>query len=108
MSAMQLKEAVERSIQLQLAGLNDIEPGFSQAVRAFYQGKIECDSEMSSHALAWITGSRSLSAQSLRAIGVKGYLEPHTVFQRVQGFETDNRLTHAYKTFMQQWGDNSF
>lgn len=79
-----LKEAVERSIQSQLAGLNDIEPGFSQAVRAFYQGKIEGNSEMSSHALAWITGSRSLSAQSLRAIGVKGYLEPHTVFQRVR------------------------
>lgn len=81
---LKLKEIVERSIESHLANLNDMEPGFSQAVRSFYKGKIEGDQELVSNSIAWITGSRSLSGQALRNIGVKGYLEAHLVFQRMR------------------------
>jgi hypothetical protein len=79
-----LSKAVQKSIEVELASFNDIEPGFSQALRAFYEGKIEGDIELVSNAVAWITGSRSLSAQALRDIGVKGYLESNNVFPRMR------------------------
>jgi hypothetical protein len=79
-----LLNAVEKSIEVELSNLNDIEPGFSQALRAFYEGKIKGNIELSSNAAAWITGSRSLSAQALREIGVKGYLEAGNVFPRMR------------------------
>jgi hypothetical protein len=80
----QLSKIVEKSIETKLSGLNDIEPGFSQALRAFYDGKVNGDMELVSNAVAWITGSRSLSAQALRDIGVKGYLEASNVFPRMR------------------------
>jgi len=79
-----LNPKVQKSIEVELANLNDIESGFSQALRAFYEGKIKGDMEMVSNAVAWITGSRSLSSQALRDIGVKGYLEANNVFPRMR------------------------
>jgi hypothetical protein len=79
-----LTKAVEKSIEVEFANFNDIEPGFSQALRAFYDGKVKGDMELVSNAVAWITGSRSLSAQALRDIGVKGYLEASNVFSRMR------------------------
>lgn len=79
-----LKLAVERTIEVELANLSGIEPGFSQALRAFYEGKVSGDLELTANAVAWITGSRSLSAQALRDIGVKGYLEASNVFARMR------------------------
>lgn len=79
-----LSAIVEKSIEGELASLNDIEPGFPQALRAFYQGKVKGDMELVSNAVAWITGSRALSSQALREIGVKGYLEASNVFQRLR------------------------
>jgi hypothetical protein len=79
-----LSKAVQKSIEIDLANFDDIEPGFSKALRAFYEGKAEGDMELVSNAVAWITGSRSLSAQALRDIGVKGYLESNNVFPRMR------------------------
>jgi hypothetical protein len=80
----QLSEVVEKSIEVELANLNDIEPGFSQALRSFYKGKVKGNVELVTNAVAWITGSRALPVQVLREIGVKGYLEPSTVFPRIR------------------------
>jgi hypothetical protein len=79
-----LIKVVEKSIEIELANFNDIEPGFSQALRAFYDGKVKGDTELVSNAVAWIMGSRSLSSQALRDIGVKGYLEANNVFPRMR------------------------
>jgi hypothetical protein len=80
----ELNAAVQKSIEVELANFNDIEPGFSKALRAFYEGKTEGNMELVSNAVGWIMGSRSLSAQALRDIGVKGYLEPNNVFPRMR------------------------
>lgn len=80
----ELNIKVQKSIEVELANLNDIEPGFSQALRSFYAGKMTGDMELVSNVVAWITGSRSLSAQALRDIGVKGYLESNNVFARMR------------------------
>ena len=79
-----LTDLVQNSIEIELASMNEIEAGFSQAVRGFYDAKIAGDSEKASNALAWITGSRALSAQALRDLGVKGNLEAHNVFSRMR------------------------
>lgn len=79
-----LIKTVEKSIEVEFANFNDIEPGFSQALRAFYDGKVNGDMELVSNAVAWIMGSRSLSSQALKDIGVKGYLEANNVFQRIR------------------------
>lgn len=79
-----LNVAVQKSIEAELANFNDIEPGFSKALRAFYEGKTEGNMELISSAVAWIMGSKSLSAQALRDIGVKGYLESNNVFPRMR------------------------
>jgi hypothetical protein len=75
---------VEKSIEIEFANFNDIEPGFSQALRAFYDGKVTGNMELVSNAVAWIMGSKSLSSQALRDIGVKGYLEANNVFPRMR------------------------
>jgi hypothetical protein len=79
-----LINTVEKSIEVELANFNDIEPGFAQALRAFYDGKVNGDMELVSNAVAWIMGSRSLSSQALRDIGVKGTLEANNVFPRMR------------------------
>lgn len=83
-NAHELSKAVQKSIEAGLAGFDGIEPGFSKVLRAFYEGKVEEDMELVSNAVAWITGSKSLSAQALRDIGVKGYLEANNVFPRMR------------------------
>jgi hypothetical protein len=82
--ADRLEELVERQIELEVAKLNDVESGFSQALRSFYRGKSTGDLELVTNTVAWLNGSRSLSAQALRLIGVKGYLEPNNVFPRMR------------------------
>lgn len=79
-----LNQIVDRTIESELASLNDIEPGFPQALRTFYEGKVSGNMELVSNAVSWITGSRSLSAQALREIGVKGNLEANNVFPRMR------------------------
>jgi hypothetical protein len=79
-----LTKAVQKSIEIEFTNFDDIEPGFSKALRAFYEGKSDGNMELISNAVAWITGSRSLSAQALRDIGVKGYLESNNVFPRMR------------------------
>jgi len=79
-----LSKIVEKAIEVELANLNDIEPGFPQALRAFYKGKVNGNMELVSNAVAWITGSRALSSQALRDIGVKGYLDANNVFPRMR------------------------
>ncbi len=79
-----LSQIVQKSIEVEFANLNDIESSFSQALRAFYEGKVKGDMELASNAVAWITGSRSLSSQALRDIGVKGFLEANNVFPRMR------------------------
>ncbi|SEM99419.1 P-loop protein of unknown function [Chitinophaga rupis] len=79
-----LSRIVENSIEVELANLSDIEPGFSQALRAFYKGKAMGNMELVSNAVAWIMGSKSLSSQALRDIGVRGYLEANNVFPRMR------------------------
>lgn len=79
-----LIKIVEKSIEVELASFNDIESGFSQALRAFYDGKVTGNMELVSNAVAWIMGSKSLSSQALRDIGVKGYLEANNVFARMR------------------------
>jgi predicted transposase YbfD/YdcC len=79
-----LSKIVQKSIDVELANLNDIESGFTQVLRAFYEGKSTGNLELVSNAVAWITGSRSLSAQALRDLGVRGYLEPNNVFPRMR------------------------
>lgn len=77
-------DLVGKRIESELSALNDIEPGIPQALRSFYKGKVEGNQKLAADSLAWITGSRSLSAQTLREIGVKGYLEAHNVFERMR------------------------
>lgn len=79
-----IESIVERQIENEFANFNDIEPGFSQALRSFYKGKVSGNAMLASNAMAWITGSRSLSAQALREIGVKGVLEENNVFHRMR------------------------
>lgn len=82
--ANKLEELVEKQIELEVAKLNDVESGFSQALRSFYRGKSTGNIELVTNTVAWLNGSRSLSTQALRSIGVKGYLEPNNVFPRMR------------------------
>lgn len=79
-----IRAIVEKNIESQLSKLNDIEPGFGQALRSFYRAKFENNPLAASNVVSWLTGSRSLSLQTLREIGVKGYLEANNVFPRMR------------------------
>jgi hypothetical protein len=79
-----LAPIVEKRVEAELANLTDIDPGFAPALRAFYKARLEGDQETASIAIAWLHGSRSMSGQSLREIGVKGYLEANQVFPRLR------------------------
>ncbi|HEX5554894.1 MAG TPA: BREX system ATP-binding domain-containing protein, partial [Chitinophagaceae bacterium] len=80
----ELNRIVKKSIEIELANLNDIEPGFPQALRSFYEGKVSGNTELVTEAVSWITGSKALSFQALKDIGVKGYLEANNVFPRMR------------------------
>jgi len=79
-----LAPIVEKRLESELANLNDIDPGFAPAIRSFYKARIAGDQETASSAISWLNGSRSLSSQALREIGVKGYLEANQVFPRIR------------------------
>jgi hypothetical protein len=80
----EVRVIVEKNIDSQLSKLNDIEPAFGHALRTFYKAKFENNPLVASNVVSWITGSRSLSLQTLREIGVKGYLEANNVFPRMR------------------------
>jgi len=79
-----LASIVEQRVENELSHLSGIEDSFAPALRAFYKAKFNRDEKTATNAVAWITGSRSISAQSLREIGVKGYLEANNVFPRMR------------------------
>jgi hypothetical protein len=79
-----ITEIVEKRVESELSNISDIDPGFAPALRSFYQAKFSGDQKKASNAVAWLTGSRSMSGQSLREIGVKGYLEANNVFSRIR------------------------
>jgi hypothetical protein len=78
-----LSEIVEQRVESELAYLSDIDPGFSPALRAFYRAKNTNNPVLASTAIAWLSGSRSMSGKMLNDIGVRGYLESNQVFPRI-------------------------
>lgn len=80
----ELLPLVEKRIQSDLAPIANIEPCFSPALRSFYRARVNGDQQMVSNAIAWMSGSRSVPAESLKEIGVKGYLEANQVFSRMR------------------------
>ncbi|HAB51672.1 MAG: hypothetical protein A2315_17610 [Ignavibacteria bacterium RIFOXYB2_FULL_35_12] len=80
----QLRTIVERRVESELAYLADLDPGFAPALRAFYIARSNGDQVTASTAVAWLSGSRSMSTSNLREIGIKGYLEPNEVFPRIR------------------------
>jgi len=80
----QLRTIVERRVESELAYLADLDHGFAPALRAFYRARSNGDQVTASTAVAWLSGSRSMSSSNLRELGVKGYLEPNEVFPRIR------------------------
>jgi hypothetical protein len=79
-----LMPLVEQRIEEDLARFAGIDPGFGPAVRAFYRSRVEGDRDTAAAALAWLRGSRALASGTLRALGVRGQLEPDGVFPRMR------------------------
>ena len=79
-----LTTIVERRVESELAYLADLDAGFAPALRAFYRSRSAEDQVTASTAVAWLSGSRSMSNRNLSEIGVKGYLEPNQVFPRIR------------------------
>jgi BREX system ATP-binding protein BrxC/D/SAP domain len=75
---------VERRLADELAVLANLDPGFGQALKAFYRARVSGDQASAVAALSWIRGSRALPAAVLSAIGVRGHLTPEEVFPRVR------------------------
>ena len=78
-----LLEIVENRVESELAYISDHDPGFSPALRAFYRAKSTRNTILASIAIAWLSGSRSMSGKMLNEIGVRGYLEANEVFPRI-------------------------
>ncbi|MGD9159417.1 MAG: DUF2791 family P-loop domain-containing protein [Desulfobacteraceae bacterium] len=79
-----LTSIVECRVESELAYLADLDSGFAPALRAFYIARSNSDQVTASTAVAWLSGSRSMSNRNLSEIGVKGYLEPNQVFPRIR------------------------
>jgi hypothetical protein len=79
-----LSEIVEKRVESELDYLSDLDPCFAPALRAFYHAKSTNNSVLASTAIAWLSGSRSMSARMLYEIGVRGYLEANQVFPRIR------------------------
>jgi DNA-nicking Smr family endonuclease len=75
---------IEARIEEELAGLADVDPGLSPALRSFYRARLEGDQETASTALSWLRGSRALPASALHRIGVRGHLSPDEAFPRMR------------------------
>jgi len=82
-SQRKLLEIVEKRVESELAYLSDLDPGFAPALRAFYRAKSTNNPVLASIAIAWLSGSRSMSGKMLNEIGVRGYLEANAVFPRI-------------------------
>jgi len=82
-SQRKLSEIVEKKVESELAYLSDHDPGFAPALRAFYRAKNTNNPVLASTAIAWLSGSRSMSGKMLNDIGVRGYLEANQVFPRI-------------------------
>ncbi|MCI0616275.1 ATP-binding protein, partial [bacterium] len=80
----ELAKIVERRVESELAYLADHDNGFAPALRAFYRARSNGDQVTASTAVAWLSGSRSMSNRNLSEIGVKGYLEANQVFPRIR------------------------
>ncbi|OGU59396.1 MAG: hypothetical protein A2V66_16125 [Ignavibacteria bacterium RBG_13_36_8] len=78
-----LSEIVEKRIESELAYLSDLDQGFAPALRAFYRAKNTGNQVLASTAIAWLSGSRSMSNKMLNEIGVRGFLEANQVFPRI-------------------------
>ena len=78
-----LSAIVEKRVESELDYLSDLDPGFAPALRAFYHAKSTSNSILASTAIAWLSGSRSMSSKMLNEIGVRGYLESNQVFPRI-------------------------
>ena len=83
-SQRKLIEVVEKRVESELAYLSDLDPGFAPALRAFYRAKSTNNPVLASTAIAWLSGSRSMSGKMLNEIGVRGYLEANEVFPRIR------------------------
>jgi hypothetical protein len=79
-----LTQVVEQRVESELAYLADLDSGFAPALRSFYSARNRGDQVTASTAVAWLSGSRSMSNRNLNEIGVKGYLEPNQVFPRIR------------------------
>ncbi|MEJ2637262.1 MAG: DUF2791 family P-loop domain-containing protein [Calditrichia bacterium] len=83
-SQKKLQEIVEKRVESELAYLGNLDTGFAPALRAFYRAKSNNNPVLASTAIAWLSGSRSMSSKMLNEIGVRGYLEPNEVFPRIR------------------------
>jgi hypothetical protein len=83
-SQRKLLKIVEKRVESELAYLSDLDPGFAPALRAFYRAKSTNNPILASTAIAWLSGSRSMSGKMLNEIGVRGYLEANEVFPRIR------------------------
>ena len=79
-----LTEIVEKRIEAELAYISDLDPGFAPALRSFYRAKYKNNQVLASTAVAWLSGSRSMSTKMLNEIGVRGFLEANQVFPRIR------------------------
>ena len=79
-----LAPIVEQHIREELAHLADHDPSFPPAVLHFYKARVEGDRDTANTALAWLRGSRAMSGDALRRIGVRGHLEGEEVFPRMR------------------------
>ncbi len=83
-SRRKLSKIVEKRVESELAYLSDLDTGFAPALRAFYRAKSTNNPILASTAIAWLSGSRSMSGRMLNEIGVRGYLEANEVFPRIR------------------------
>jgi hypothetical protein len=79
-----LRPLVEDRLEREIADLSEIDSGFTPALRTFYKARITKDKQLATTAISWLSGSRAISNQSLKEIGLKGYLEPNNVFPRIR------------------------
>lgn len=91
-----LAPLVERQLAEELAALSEHDPGFGQALRAFYRARLGGDQSTASTALAWIRGNRALSSAALSAVGVRGQLAANEVFPRVRALLNIIAATHLH------------
>ncbi|MFZ5480466.1 MAG: BREX system ATP-binding domain-containing protein [Myxococcota bacterium] len=79
-----LAPVVQARIEEDLGRLGGMDPSLASALRHYYAARIRGDAETCAAALAWLQGSRTLSADALRKVGVRGHLEAEDVFPRLR------------------------